>query len=111
MKIPSADRAFVDPAKLREYALSPFHPKGRHKAKVFGSCLGLTEYDAELLADALLSAVQDSDQAVRQVIDENGERYMLDFELEGPTGKRAIRSAWIIRSGEDFPRLTTCYVL
>jgi len=29
-----------------------------------------------------------------------------------PNGERAVvRSSWIIRNGEDFPRLTSCYVL
>lgn len=111
MKIPGGDRAYIDPAKLKEYALSPFHPKGRHKAKVFRSCLGLTENDAEFLSVVLLNAVRESEQATKQLVDETGERYVLDLEVQGPTGESIIRSAWIIRWGEDFPRLLTCYVL
>ncbi len=40
-----------------------------------------------------------------------GKRYVLDFEVRGPKGPARVRSAWIIRDHEDFPRLATCYVL
>lgn len=40
-----------------------------------------------------------------------GQRYVLDFELAGPNGSAIIRSAWIIRTGENVPRLVTCYIL
>jgi len=36
---------------------------------------------------------------------------VLDFEVRGPKGAARIRSAWIIRTQDDFPRFTTCYVL
>ena len=43
--------------------------------------------------------------------DQYGKRYLIDFAIER-AGKRAmVRSAWIVRRGEDFPRLTSCYVL
>ena len=41
-------------AKLRDYALDPIHSKGKHKARVFASALGLTRNDAEWLRDELL---------------------------------------------------------
>ncbi len=34
----------------------------------------------------------------------------LDFVLKTPSGSAVIRSGWIVRYGEDYPRLTTCYV-
>ncbi len=37
--------------------------------------------------------------------------YVLDFELSGPNGSAMVRSAWIVRKGEEFPRFTRCYVL
>ncbi len=42
VKLPAADRALVDPAKARDYLLSPAHPVGRYKAYVFFS-LGYTQ--------------------------------------------------------------------
>jgi hypothetical protein len=41
--------------------------------------------------------------------DRYGKRYLIDFAIER-AGKRAtVRSAWIVRRREDFPRLTSCY--
>jgi hypothetical protein len=42
--------------------------------------------------------------------DQFGDRYVLEFELEGPQGKGIVRSTWIVRRGERVPRLTSCFV-
>ena len=40
-----------------------------------------------------------------------GDNYRVDMMLSGPGRERApIRTGWIYRLGEDFPRLTTLYV-
>jgi len=41
MKLPNGEHAIVDIVKLRDYALSQHHPRGRHKARVFLSALDL----------------------------------------------------------------------
>ena len=41
----------------------------------------------------------------------NGQRYALDFPVQGLGGVATVRSLWIIRYGEDFPRFASCYVL
>lgn len=110
MKLPNADRAFVDVAKLRGYCLSPTHAVGKHKARVFASVLGLTDADAEELRAALLEAARTLD-AIPGEQDEYGQRYTLDLILAGPAGQATVRSTWIVRTGEDFARLTSCYVL
>ena len=110
MGLPNADRAEVDLRKLSDYCLSPEHPVGKHKATVFQAALGLKTADAQVLRERILRAAVD-EQAVLERADEFGDRYRLDFELATPTGRALVRSAWIIRSGEDFPRLTTCFVL
>ena len=110
MRLPNAERAEVDLRKLEGYCLSPEHPVGRHKAAVFRAALGLTVSDAIVLRDRLLGAVVEG-EGIFERADEFGDRYRLDFELETSSGRATIRSAWIIRTGEDFPRLTTCFVL
>jgi hypothetical protein len=55
-KLPNAEKAVVEVRKLRDYCLSPEHPRGKHKARVFASALGLTREDAGVLREALLSA-------------------------------------------------------
>ena len=109
-KLPNPQNAVVDIRKLRDYCLSLHHPRGRHKARVFASVLGLTERDAERLRDALLSAAYLEDVSLAES-DQYGERYVLDFEMETEAGTAMIRSGWIVRNEEEFPRLTSCWVL
>ena len=96
-------------AKLRDYCLDPIHPRGRHKARAFAARLGLTSARAEELRDALLAAAREND-AVAGEHDRFGQRFMVELVMEGPKGPVNVRSAWIIRESEDFPRLTSCYV-
>ena len=110
MSLPNAEEAVVDIGKLRDYCLNPEHPRGRHKARVFSAALGLADKDAEELRLALLSAAR-SEAAVRGAEDEYGERYVLDFEMSTVVGTATVRSGWIVRRGEGFPRLTSCYAL
>lgn len=110
MKLPNASRAFIDIRKLTDYCLNPTHPRGRNKARVFKAALGLTDEDAEELRDALLAAAQTEDADAGQE-DEYGQRYTVDALISGPDGEATVRSSWIVRADEDFPRLTSCYVL
>ncbi|SMC01405.1 conserved hypothetical protein [Rubrobacter radiotolerans DSM 5868] len=109
-KLPNPEKAVVEMRKLRDYCLSPEHPRGRHKARVFASALGLTAEDSEELRDALFSAVV-SEEAAPTEEDEYGKRYVLDFEMSTEAGSATVRSGWIVRSGEGFPRFTSCWVL
>jgi hypothetical protein len=111
MKLPNPERAIVEIVKLRDYCLSSEHRRGQHKARVFASALGLTTTDAEQLRQVLLEVAR-THEAMTTEKDEYGQRYILDFEMTGLAGRRAmVRSAWIVRRDEDFPRLTTCYIL
>lgn len=110
MKLPSGEHAIVEVAKLRDYCLNPLHPRGRHKARVFMSALGLTSADAEFLREELLRAAREAD-AVMGDADEYGERYTIDFGLARNVRRAMVRSTWMVRRGERFPRLTSCYVL
>lgn len=110
MILPGGKRAVVDVNKLRDYCLSSAHPRGRHKARVFASALRIFEKDAEWLREKLLYAASYC-EATEAEKDEYGYRYVLDFECDRDIATVVIRSGWIIRRGEDFPRLTTCYVL
>ena len=109
MKLPNRHRALVDLQKLRDYCLSTTHPRGRHKARVFSRKLGFTNADAEQLRSALLAAATHMDATLGRQ-DDYGARYVLDFTMVGPGGAGIIRSHWIVRRGEDFPRLTSCHV-
>jgi len=102
--------AFVDLMKLEDYCLCPTHPEGKHKARVFQSALGITAADAVWLQDEILAA------ALREECNPgrnsaHGQRYTVDFSVRRNSSEARIRSAWIVRSGETFPRLSSCYVL
>jgi Domain of unknown function (DUF6883) len=114
VKLPNADRALIEIEKLRDYSLNPNHPKGKHKARVFLSVLGLKAGDAGLLREKIMEAILIS-EAREQQPTSYGRRFVVDFYLTGFDKFAAttvtVRSAWIIRNGEDFPRLTSCYIL
>ena len=77
---------------------------------MFESVLGLTAAHAEELQQRLLAIAQ-TDEAVLGMQNTYGQRYIVDFEMATTVGTAVVRSAWIIRVGEDVPRLTSCYVL
>ncbi|TAN47098.1 MAG: hypothetical protein EPN21_18625 [Methylococcaceae bacterium] len=108
--LPNASSAIIDIAKLRDYCLNPLHPEGRHKARVFATALGIVRKDAEWLRTAILVAIQKA----MVIYSENtpfGCRYTVDIELKRENTMVMVRTAWIIRIGEDVPRLVTCFVL
>ena len=110
MLLPNSDRAFIDPRKLAEYSLWPDHPVGGHKAILFQSVLGITVADARSLRDIFLHIAHRAEAAIGR-LDEFGQRYTIDFTLSTAIGTALIRAGWIVRATEDFPRLTTSFVL
>jgi hypothetical protein len=110
LRIPNADRAFIDFRKVVDYSLDPTHPVGRHKAVVFRSALGFAADHAPALCDLILRAAL-TEEARLGRLDEFGQRYVVDFQASTSFGSARLRAAWIVRSDEDFPRLTTCFVL
>lgn len=110
MKVPNAEAAIVDIRKLSDYCLSSEHPRGKHKARVFAASLGLTADDAEFLKDILLEAVQTEDATLGEQ-DEYGQRYTVDTTVITEAGMAVVRSGWILRTDDDIPHLTTCFVV
>lgn len=111
MKLPNGACAVVDIEKLRDYCLSSLHPEGRHKARVFLSALGIVSSDAAGLSEILLSAAVANNGVSMMNADKYGCRYSMDVVVRWASREALVRSAWIIKTGEDFPRLASCYVL
>jgi hypothetical protein len=109
MKLPNGERAIVDVRKLREYCLNSQHPRGRNKARVFAS-VGIRDADAADLRVALLQAARHA-EAQLGMVNPYGQRYVVDFDLVRQGRRIRIRSTWVVRTAEDWPRLTSCYVL
>jgi len=110
MKLPNGERADLG-NKLEDYTLNPSHRDGRHKARVFASVLGLSLDNADALRAALLRVAVTSDQFEARGDNGFGQVYVLRFPLTTAGGTATVMSAWIIRHGEDFPKLTTCYIV
>lgn len=110
MKLPNPNLAIIDMKKLTGYCLNPEHSDGQHKAYVFQSVLGIGLENAEELRDELLRAVKTYD-AVPSKSNQHGQKYIIDFSITRLEKQAVVRSAWIVRYDENFPRLVTCYVL
>ncbi len=110
MKLPNGKKAVVEIAKLRDYCLNVAHPEGRHKARVFRVVLGIGAAESHMLQDRLLAAASDQEAAAGEV-DQFGHRYVIDFPLKHAGRRALVRAAWIVLTNEDFPRLTSCYIL
>lgn len=76
---------------------------------MFQSALGIGLEEAEELRVALRQALKAQD-AVPTKYNIYGQKYQIDFEMTRDSRSAIIRSIWIIRQNEDFPRLITCYI-
>jgi hypothetical protein len=110
MKLPNPEQALISPEKLEGYSLNPNHSEGKHKALVFQSALGIGQAQAEELRTALRQALLTQD-AIATTRNPHGQKYRIDFEMVRDTQQAIVRSVWIVRDNEDFPRLITCYIL
>jgi hypothetical protein len=106
--IPNAERAVIDPAKLRGCLLSPIHPVGRFKARFFGR-LGYSAERWQQLEEDLrhqhLARPAHLAQSTRY-----GQKYEIRAILKGPNGQEAlVVSVWLVPAGRDVPRFVTAH--
>ena len=109
-RLPNGAQALVDLRKLEDYCLNLSHPRGRHKALVFRDVLGLTWADAAWLRDALLTAAE-RDEAIPVTSDAWGEQWRVDTQMTRQGRTVVVRSVWIVRTGEMYPRFVSGWVL
>ena len=107
MKIPGAERAILDAAKVRDYLLSREHRVGSAKARFFAQ-LGFDHRNWTVLQDELYRFAKQEAQlggATRF-----GQKYVVADTIQGPSGRVApLVVVWIVLNGEDFPRFVTAY--
>jgi hypothetical protein len=109
MKLPNFQKAIIPESKLSGYCLNLEHKDGKHKARVFRAALGLTAENSGELRNALLQAIINY-EAEFQKNTANGNLYVILFPITRNDKTEIIKSVWIIRLDEDFPRLVTCYI-
>lgn len=108
MFLPNPDRAIVDPAKVRDYLLSHEHPIGRFKAVVFEAA-GYHRDAWQLLQADLIAIARLSGATLRETT-LYGQKFEVPGILRGPAKRELpVITAWLVRRGEDFPRLITVY--
>lgn len=108
MRLPGADRSIVDAAKVRDYLLSLEHPVGRFKARVFLAA-GYRRTDWAVLQRDLQALARTGD-AVPGRATPYGQFYEVRGILHASPGRTlAVVTVWIVRPGEDVPRLVTVY--
>ena len=110
MKLPGGDNVEIDQRKLTDYALSPTHPVGKHKARLFALKLGLTRDDAPVLIEALRKAAASEDASPADV-DAWGVRYRIDFLFRFSERSAMITSGWIVPADGSRTRLTSVFVM
>jgi hypothetical protein len=108
--LPYGDKAILDILKIEDYCLNPSHPRGRHKARVFREALDLRRDDAAWLRGVLLEAARFG-EAFQAAEDAWGTQWRIDATIKRQEKSAVIRTIWIVRTGENMPRLVTCWVL
>jgi sulfatase maturation enzyme AslB (radical SAM superfamily) len=112
MKLPNVNLAFIDRNKLWNYSLNSQHDRGKHKARLFTAILdlGRNDNDVEILQTLIQESIQ-TQEAILSSLDEYGQRYIVDFPITRNQNTVNVRTTWIVRPDEDFPRLVSCYIL
>ena len=105
--LPNADRAEIDPAKLRDYVLSGTHPVGRFKARFFRA-LGFTangwrQLDTALRTDHVTQPTEPAGTNAR------GQKFAIRTILKGPAAEAVVVSVWFVPHGSSVPRFVTAY--
>jgi hypothetical protein len=108
VSLPGVERAVVDPAKVRDYLLSPSHPVGRFKAQFFVA-LGYSQDQWTLLADDLQRHASNG-TAHDGEVSPYGRKFEVRGNLVGPSGRAAaVITIWIILHGTDSPKFITAF--
>ena len=108
MRLPSAERAVVDEAKVRGYLLAAKHPVSRFKAAFFRT-LVYTPTDWLHLQQSLVAHALTA-EAIPESASPLWPEVPNPCYASGAWGRSAVVvSIWIIRAGDDLPRLVTAF--
>ena len=97
--------------KLRRYALDPGHRTGAHKARVFGSALGLSATDWRYLRAQILERVVDSPVTAIRPKPPYGVEYEVRVMIEGRNGENhPVITGWLVPE-DGRPRSSRTYLI
>ena len=107
--LPRAREAVIPTDKLVSYALNPDHPRGRHKARVFRSALGIGSGDWRYLHDQLLAAVVGTPVRATRITP-FGVLYDVVVLIDGLNGATyPVATVWLVER-DGAPRLVSTWV-
>lgn len=110
MELPNKFHAYVSISKITDYLLSETHIVGKSKARFFRS-FGFDETNVNQFEQGLIHIAQ-TESVVEITETRYGKKYVIDGELETPSGAMIhLRTVWIIETGDDIPRLVTAHPL
>lgn len=100
MSIPNRKSARIDKRKLTGFLLNPQHPDAKGKARFFTKYYG---DDWERLRNDLLRHASDPTTKTEET--PFGTHCVIESKLPDSASSATVRAVWIVRTGEDFPRL------
>ncbi|HMQ51314.1 MAG TPA: hypothetical protein PKD98_04395 [Anaerolineae bacterium] len=107
--LPNQYEAYIPPAKLTGYLLSPTHAIGKSKAKFF-TARGFSSAEATVLEQALLKIAHSTETVIEVEDTDQDAKYVIEGSLDTPLGETVlVRTVWIIETGETRPRFVTAY--
>jgi hypothetical protein len=109
LRLPKAREATIPPEKLKGYALNADHERGKNKARVFRSALGITHHDWEYLRDQILQRLPKAE--VTRIEPRGSDRdYLVRVRVDGRNGaSEYVATRWVVQPGQP-PRLSTLWV-
>lgn len=109
VRLPRAREARIPTDKLVRYALDLAHERGRHKARVFASALGITASDWRYLHDQILAALPEAEVRATRITP-FGVGYEVVVMIDGLNGAtHPVVTTWISQRDRP-PRLTSTWV-
>ncbi|CAA9451628.1 MAG: hypothetical protein AVDCRST_MAG14-1005 [uncultured Rubrobacteraceae bacterium] len=108
----------IEGRKLEEYLLSPTHPVGKHKLRLWRSLFGVREGDGKLLERLIREQlIQAEPRERRSKVVGHPRRVVREWEIiiprfRGPNGNEGpVLTAWALDPLNDRPHLSTAYPL
>jgi hypothetical protein len=109
MKLPNGDRSEISMQKILGYCLNFEHDKGKDKARVFQSRLGITTENADRLFNLIQIAAVEG-EVVQEGSTKFGKEYKkVDWKIPN-TESVELRTIWEISSGSIYPRLISAFL-
>ncbi len=108
-KLPNGEKAIIPVEKLVDYCLNPQHARGKDKARVFASALGITRNSANQLL-VLVRQAAIGGEVTKETITAFGRYYRVDWRIPLHAGV-VLRTVWEIAVETEIPRLVSAFIL